>query len=80
MGVLGSGQRYWEVGVRKAAEYVGVCSATAAEKKTRVPLTHENGFWVLHYEKGNRTVCQHSTTSYCAHNKAAQQARGVFTH
>lgn len=36
----------------KQSWYVGVCSAAAAEAKTRVPVIPENGFWVLQYEKG----------------------------
>ncbi|XP_041951290.1 butyrophilin subfamily 1 member A1-like [Alosa sapidissima] len=36
---------------QKQSWYVGVCSDTA-ERIHRVPLTSQNGFWVLQYEKG----------------------------
>ncbi|XP_041953046.1 butyrophilin subfamily 1 member A1-like [Alosa sapidissima] len=54
-GPLSSGQYYWEVEMKKPDKqswYVGVCSTTAAKLTPRVPITPENGFWVLHYEKG----------------------------
>ncbi|XP_076149348.1 butyrophilin subfamily 1 member A1-like [Alosa pseudoharengus] len=54
-GPLSSGRYYWEVEMKKPDKqswYVGVCSTTAAKLTPRVPITPENGFWVLHYEKG----------------------------
>ncbi|XP_023998943.1 butyrophilin subfamily 1 member A1-like isoform X2 [Salvelinus sp. IW2-2015] len=54
-----SGQSYWEVKVRedsifskeKQSWYVGVATDTAVNKTVVVPLTPENGFWVLTCEK-----------------------------
>ncbi|KAL7841064.1 hypothetical protein SRHO_G00247550 [Serrasalmus rhombeus] len=58
-----SGRYYWEITVmierhakigrsykRSSSWYVGVTSETA-EKKRKVPLTPQNGYWVLHYER-----------------------------
>ncbi|KAL2096799.1 hypothetical protein ACEWY4_006006 [Coilia grayii] len=59
-----SGQHCWGVKIwaksledsekkikQKQSWYVGVCSDTA-DKYRKVPLTPQNGFWVLQYEKG----------------------------
>ncbi|XP_048100252.1 butyrophilin subfamily 1 member A1-like [Alosa alosa] len=58
-----SGQRCWGVKIwaeglmkndhisDKQSWYVGVCSDTVSQTH-RVPLTPQNGFWVLQYEKG----------------------------
>lgn len=51
-----SGKRYWEVEVRESHEieklswFVGVAS-DGAEKQYNTPLTPQNEFWVLCYEK-----------------------------
>ncbi|XP_063042900.1 E3 ubiquitin-protein ligase TRIM39-like [Engraulis encrasicolus] len=58
-----SHQHYWTVRgesflgklpdlLSRQSWYVGVCTATAAESKVKLPLTPENGYWVLHYQKG----------------------------
>ncbi|KAL2091163.1 hypothetical protein ACEWY4_013426 [Coilia grayii] len=49
-----SGKHYWEVrvgGHSKQSWYVGVCTIDAVQTD-RVSLHPENGFWVLHYERG----------------------------
>ncbi|XP_063042896.1 butyrophilin subfamily 3 member A3-like [Engraulis encrasicolus] len=60
---LNSHQHYWEVMDNKIAMnmqalqkwqswYVGVCTTKAAASKVKLPLTPENGYWVLQYQKG----------------------------
>ncbi|KAL2091164.1 hypothetical protein ACEWY4_013427 [Coilia grayii] len=49
-----SGKHYWEVQVGKDSKqswYVGVCTKDAVQTDS-VSLHPENGFWVLHYERG----------------------------
>nr|XP_046183576.1 selection and upkeep of intraepithelial T-cells protein 5-like isoform X2 [Oncorhynchus gorbuscha] len=50
-----SGQHYWEVKVKeqtteKLSWYVGVARANV-ERRCNVPLTPQNGFWILSYDK-----------------------------
>ncbi|XP_036416693.1 ret finger protein-like 4A [Colossoma macropomum] len=61
---ISSGRYYWEITVMiephtskngksykcSSSWYVGVTNETA-EKRRKVPLTPQNGYWVLHYEK-----------------------------
>uniref|UniRef100_A0A4W5LPM5 B30.2/SPRY domain-containing protein n=1 Tax=Hucho hucho TaxID=62062 RepID=A0A4W5LPM5_9TELE len=51
-----SGQHYWEVKVKersteKLSWYVGVARENV-ERKCNVPLTPQNGFWILSFDKG----------------------------
>lgn len=50
-----SGQHYWEVKVKdqsteKRSWYVGVASENV-ERRCNVPLTPQNGFWILCFDK-----------------------------
>ncbi|XP_042168013.1 putative butyrophilin subfamily 2 member A3 isoform X47 [Oncorhynchus tshawytscha] len=58
-----SGQHYWEVKVKdgtaeKLSWYVGVARENV-ERRPTVPLTPQNGFWILSYDKGK---CFHVNT------------------
>ncbi|KAL2079145.1 hypothetical protein ACEWY4_024889 [Coilia grayii] len=60
---LSSHQHYWEVMdnamlsmqalQKRQSWYVGVCTSTAAVSKEKLPLTPQNGYWILQYQKGS---------------------------
>ncbi|XP_063043365.1 E3 ubiquitin-protein ligase TRIM39-like [Engraulis encrasicolus] len=74
---LNSHRHYWEVTddeesnrlpnlAQRDSWYVGVCTSTAAESKVKLTLTPENGYWILHYQKGTGFFTNAETTCTAA--------------